>query len=115
MDSLSPLDSFHRNINSIDDDTYMAPDLSHGLDDTPSSVSLSSNTPLHNSLLSPGDFSHSSGSFSGSLGGSLYDSGAYTSSPLDKCKRLEWELSKERKDHMKLRKVVHFLILQHSS
>jgi hypothetical protein len=26
-----------------------------------------------------------------------YESGAYTSNPQDKCQRLEWELSKEKK------------------
>lgn len=115
MDSFSPLSSFQPNMSSIDDDTYMAPDLSHGLDDMPSSVSRSPNTPLHNTLFSPGDFSHGSGSFSNTLGGSLYESGAYTSNIQDKSQRLEWELSKEKRDHMKLRKVIHFRILQHNN
>ncbi len=116
MDSFSLQDSFHRNTSSIDDDTYMAPDLSHGLDDTPSSVSLSPNTPARNTFLSPaGDFSHGSRPFSNTLGGSFYESGAYTSNTQDKYQRLEWELSKEKKEHMKLRKVIHFRILQHNS
>lgn len=84
MDSLSPLNSFHHNMSSIDNNTYMAPDLSHGLNDTLSSISISSSTLLNTSLLSPGDFSHSSGSFSSSLGGSFYESGTYTSNPLDR-------------------------------
>ena len=115
MDSFSLQNSFHRDMSSIDDDTYMAPDLSHGLDDTPSSVSLSPNTPLHNTLLSPGDFSHSSRGFSSTLGGSFNESGAYNSNLHDKCQRLEWELLKEKRDNIKLRKVIHFHILQHNN
>lgn len=119
MDPLSSLNSFHRNLSSIDDNTYMPPDLSHGLDDTLSAVSLSPNTPLNNTLLSPGDFSHSSRSLSSTLGGSFYESGkesgAYTSSLQDRCQRLEWELLKEKGDHVKLRKVFHFRTLQHNN
>lgn len=102
-------------MSSIDHNTYMTPDLSLGLDDTPSSVSLSPTTPLQNMLLSSGDFSHGSRSLSGSLGGSLYESPAYTRNTQDKCRQLEWELSKEKMDHMKLRKEFHFRILQYNT
>jgi hypothetical protein len=114
MESFSFQNSFDRNMSSIDDDTYMAPNLSHGLDDTPSSVSLSPNTPLHNTLLSPaGDFSHGSKNVARTLGGSLsYDSGAYSSSLRDKCHRLECELAYEKEEHKKLRKVPRFLVSQ---
>jgi hypothetical protein len=115
MDSFSLPNSFHRNMSSIDNDTYMAPDLSHGLDDSASSVSLSPNTPLHSSLLSPGDFSHSSRGFSSTLGGSINESGAYNSNLHDKCQRLEWELLKEKRDNIKLRKVIHVHILQRNN
>ena len=88
-------------MSSIDDDTYMATDLSHGLDDTPSSVSLCPYTLLNNMLLSPGDFSHSSRGFSSTLGGSFNESGAYNSNLHDKCQQLEWELLKEKKGQYK--------------
>ena len=116
MNSFSLQDSFHCNTSSIDDDTYMALNLSHGLDNMLSSVSLSPNTSARNTFLSSaGDFLHSSRAFSSTLGGSFYESGAYTSNTQDKYQRLEWELSKEKKEHMKLRKVIHFRILQHNS
>lgn len=116
LSPLSPLGSFHRNLGPIDDDAYMAPDFSHGLDDTRSSVSLSPNTPLQNALLSPGDFSHNSRGFSSSLSGSFHDSGAYTTSNIqDKYQRLQLELSKERRDHLNLRLVVYLRILQHNN
>jgi len=119
MDPLSSLNSFHPTMSSIDDDTFMAPDLSLVLDDTLSSVSLSLNTTLHNTLMSPGDFSHASRSLSSILGGSIYESGkesgAYTGNLQDRCRQLEWALSKERGDHVKLRKVLYSRILQHNN
>ena len=113
MDSPSLQNTLNYSMSSIDDSAYRVPDLSLGLDDS-SSISLSPNTPLRNTLLSPGDFSHGSGKFSGSLAGSLsYRSGAYSDRDLHaKCQRLEWELSKEKEEHEKAKKVPISLILQ---
>jgi hypothetical protein len=110
MDSLSLRSFVHRNMSSMDN-TYTAPDLSPGLDDT-SSVSLSPNTPL----LSPHELSHGSGGFSRTLGGSLsYGSGAYSSNLQDKYQQLERQLLNEKEEHMKLRKVSRLLIFQPNS
>ena len=118
MDSLSPLSplsslgSFHRNLGPIDNNTYMAPDFSHGLDDMRSFVSLSPNTLLQNALLSPGNFSHNFRGFSSSLSGSFHDPGTYTTSNIqDKYQRLQLELLKEKRDHINLRLVVYLHIL----
>src|SRR5258708_17388972 len=94
---------------------YMLPDLSAGLDDSHDtfSVSQSPTTPLHNRLLSAGDISHGSRNVAGTLGGSLsYESGAYSGNLQDRCQCLECELTYEKEEHKKLRKVPHFLISQ---
>jgi hypothetical protein len=113
MDSSSLQNTLNYSMSSIDDNAYRVPDLSLGGDDT-SSVSLSPNTPLRNSLLSPRNFSLGSGNFSRPLGDSLsYRSGAYSDRDIyAKCQRLEWELSKEKEEHEKAKKVPIPLVLQ---
>ena len=111
MDSFSRLNSVYHNTSSIND-MDMTPDLSLILDDT-SFVSQSPTTPLHNRLLSAGDFSHGSKNIARTLDGSLsYESSTYRSNLHDRCQHLECELSYEKEEHKKLRKVPRFLVSQ---
>ena len=114
MDSFPLQNSFFHNMSSIND-MYMPLDLSTGLDDSHdiSSVSQSPITPLHNRLLSAGNISHGSRNVVGTLGGSLsYESGAYSGNLQDRCQHLKCELTYEKEEHKKLRKVPCFLISQ---
>src|SRR5258708_3087735 len=94
---------------------YILPNFSAELDNTHDTFSLSQSptTPLHNRLLSASDISHGSRNVAGTLGGSLsYESGTYSGNLQNRCQCLKCELTYEKEEHKKLRKVSHFLVSQ---